>query len=74
VDDKQEYTILGWFQKQFNSFIYGIDDSGERLTPKKPIHQNPIDQFANSNMPTKLGKLKFQTHPINGFFSLVFLM
>jgi hypothetical protein len=26
--------ILEWFQKKFNSFIYGIDDSGGRLTPK----------------------------------------
>jgi hypothetical protein len=52
--------ILGVVPIFFNSFIYGIDDSGDRLTPKKPIDQNPIDQFANSNMPTKLGKLKFQ--------------
>jgi hypothetical protein len=52
--------ILGWFQFFFNSFIYVIDDSRDRLTPKKPIVQNPIDQFASSNMPTKLGKLKIE--------------
>jgi hypothetical protein len=67
--------ILGWFQFFLNSFIYVIDDSGDRLTPKKtnsPKPNRPICQFKHAYKVGEIEISKFQTHPINGFFSLVF--